>query len=80
MTSYTGDLPAFDTKDRNIALFTFRGDDEGTLNFVRIVNTPPKNESAEVDGVAYLRFSADSSLLAAAHMDSNLCIFSVTGF
>jgi len=77
--SNTGDVLAFGTEDSNIALFTFRGGADGTLNFVRMINIPPKNENAEVEGVAYLRFSADSSLLAAAHMDSNLYIFSMTG-
>jgi len=77
--STTGDLLAFGTEDSNIALFTFRGGVDGQLNFVRMINIPPKNENAEVEGVAYLRFSADSSLLAAAHMDSNMYIFTITG-
>merc|ERR1712087_902362 len=77
--SNNGDILAFGTEDSNIALFTFRGGDEGTLNFVRMINIPPKSENAEVEGVAYLRFSADSTLLAAAHMDSNMYIFSITG-
>merc|ERR1712154_41220 len=45
--------------------------------FVSMENIPPKNENAEVEGVSYLRFSADASLLAAAHMDSNCYIHSV---
>ena len=59
LPSNTGDLMAFGNEERTIALFTFSGGDEGTLNFVRIVNISPKNETAEVEGVAYLRFSAD---------------------
>merc|ERR1712244_138268 len=76
--SNKGDILAFGTEDSNIALFTFRGGNEGVLTFVRMLNIPPKNENAEVEGVAYLRFSADSTLLAAAHMDSNLYIYSIT--
>merc|ERR1712154_150118 len=79
MGSNKGDILAFGTEDSNIALFTFRGGNEGVLTFVRMLNIPPKNENAEVEGVAYLRFSADSTLLAAAHMDSNLYIYSISG-
>jgi len=32
---------------------------------------------AEIEGVSYLRWSNDSTLLAAAHMDSNLYVYSV---
>jgi len=76
--SNKGDILAFGTEDSNIALFTFRGGNEGVLTFVRMLNIPPKNENAEVEGVAYLRFSADSTLLAAAHMDSNMYIFTLS--
>ena len=69
---------AFGNEDRNTASFTFHGGNEGTLDFVRMVNIPPKNRSAEVEGVVYLRFGTDSSLLATAHRDSNLYISSIT--
>ena len=47
------------------------------LKFQQIIEIPPKNKNAELEPVAYLRFSDDSSTLGAAHMDSNLYIFSV---
>jgi len=73
--SNNGDLLAFGTEDSNIALFQWKG---GKIEFVSMTNIPPKNDNAEVEGVAYLRFSNDTSLLAAAHMDSNLYVFSLT--
>lgn len=73
--SNDGDILVFGTEDSNLAVFTYRNNE---LKFIRIINIPPKNENAEVEGVAYLRFSADSKLLAAAHMDSNLYIYSIT--
>eukprot|EP01084_Bolivina_argentea_P273583 466066_1 len=74
--SNNGDILAFGTEDSNIVLYTWKN---GTLNYVSTTNIPPKNANAEIEGVAYLRFSNDSKLLAAAHMDSNLYIFSVDG-
>eukprot|EP00487_Bulimina_marginata_P000295 TRINITY_DN10543_c0_g1_i2.p1 TRINITY_DN10543_c0_g1~~TRINITY_DN10543_c0_g1_i2.p1 ORF type:complete len:275 (+),score=60.77 TRINITY_DN10543_c0_g1_i2:491-1315(+) len=74
--SNNGDILAFGTEDSNIAVFVWRG---GELKFVSMLNIPPKNENAEIEGVAYLRFSQDSQLLAAAHMDSNLYIYSIDG-
>ncbi len=59
----------------NIAIFTYR---KGNLNFISMINIPPKNENAEIEGVAYLRFSEDAQLLAAAHMDSNLYIYTIS--
>jgi len=73
--SNDGDILAFGTEDSNIAVFTYRG---GTLAFMSMLNIPPKNENAEIEGVAYLRFSEDTSLLAAAHMDSNLYVYSIS--
>lgn len=70
-----GDVLAFGTEDSNVAIFTFR---EGVLAFVSMENIPPKNDHAEIEGVSYLRFSADAGLLAAAHMDSNLYIYTVS--
>jgi len=72
--SSKGDVLAFGSEDSNVAIFTFR---EGVLNFVMMDNIPPKNENAAVEGLSYLRFSADSGMLGAAHMDSNLYIYSV---
>eukprot|EP00486_Rosalina_sp_Unknown_P002333 CAMPEP_0201576290 /NCGR_PEP_ID=MMETSP0190_2-20130828/22024_1 /ASSEMBLY_ACC=CAM_ASM_000263 /TAXON_ID=37353 /ORGANISM="Rosalina sp." /LENGTH=798 /DNA_ID=CAMNT_0048006991 /DNA_START=145 /DNA_END=2541 /DNA_ORIENTATION=+ len=72
--SNNGDILAFGTEDSNIAIFTYRG---GELKFLEIINIPPKNENAEVEGVAYLRFSGKTEYLAAAHMDSNLYIYSI---
>merc|ERR1712176_895378 len=73
--SNNGDILCFGTEDSNIAVFTYRG---GELKFVSMINIPPKNENAEIEAVAYLRFSSDSTLLAAAHMDSNLYIYTIT--
>lgn len=70
-----GDILVFGTEDSNVAIFTFR---EGVLTFVKIENIPPKNDHAEIEGVSYLRFSPDGTLLAAAHMDSNMYIYTVT--
>jgi len=70
-----GDVLSFGTEDSNIAIFTYR---EGTLSFVTMLNIPPKSENAEIEGVSYLRFSVDGALLAAAHMDSTLYMYSVT--
>lgn len=72
--SNNSDILVFGTEDSNIAVFTYR---ESTLEYKCMINIPPKNENAEIEGVAYLRFSEDSKLLAAAHMDSNLYIYSV---
>jgi len=76
--SNQGNLLVFGTEDSNIALFKWSADEKKIL-FVAMYNIPPKNENAEVEGVSYLRFSSDTSLLAAAHMDSNLYIYSISG-
>jgi len=73
--SNNGDILAFGTEDSNIAIFTYRG---GELKFHQVINIPPKNENAEVEGVAYLRFSSNTEYLAAAHMDSNLYIYTIS--
>ena len=38
---------------------------------------PLKNKNSELEGVSYLRFSPDNSMLAVAHMDSHAYIFSI---
>ena len=74
--SNNGDILVFGTECSNIGVFTYR---ENELKYHCMINIPPKNENAEIEEVAYLRFSEDSKLLAAAHMDSNLYIYTVTG-
>merc|ERR1712087_156464 len=76
--SNQGNLLVFGTEDSNIALFKWSADEKKIL-FVAMYNIAPKNENAEVEGVSYLRFCNDTSLLAAAHMDSNLYIYSISG-
>jgi len=39
----------------------------------------PVKKGREAEGVAYMRFSHDDKILAVAHMDSNLYLFSVVG-
>eukprot|EP01083_Nonionella_stella_P171175 584134_1 len=75
--SNNGNVIAFGTENTScIAVFSW---DSNTmdLQFQHIYPIPPKSKNAEVEPVAYLRFSEDSCLLAAAHMDSNMYIYSV---
>merc|ERR1719436_1183761 len=39
----------------------------------------PVKKGREAEGVSYMRFNCDDSMLAVAHMDANLYIFSVAG-
>jgi len=48
------------------------------LCFQQTVSIDAKSANSPLEPVSYLRFSADSSLLAAAHMDSNLYIYGVS--
>lgn len=48
-------------------------------NFNKLLPFKKKNKKAEIEAVQYLRFNEDGTLLAAAHMDSNLYIYNVEG-
>eukprot|EP01083_Nonionella_stella_P262735 893129_1 len=72
-----GDVLVFGTENTScIAVFWFNSKNMD-LQFQQIIEIPPKNKNAEVEPVAYLRFSNDGNILGAAHMDSNLYIYSV---
>jgi len=75
--SNDGSVIVFGTENTSsIAVFSYDSENND-LKFQQMVEIVPKSKNAEVEPVAYLRFSEDSSLLAAAHMDSNLYIYSV---
>jgi len=76
--SPNGNCIVFGTEDSCICVFTF-GDKEPRLQFQQIYKIAKKNKNAEVEAVQYLRFNEDGTLLACAHMDSNLYIFNVEG-
>jgi len=73
--SNKGDMLVFGTEQSNLAVFVWRNKE---LKFVSVINIPPKTDDAEIEAVSYLRFNNDASLLAAAHMDSNLYIYTIT--
>jgi len=74
--SNDGMLVAAGSEDGWLYLFTwFEG---RALELVAEYEFPVK-KGREAEGLAYLRFNADDTLLACAHMDANLYIFSVVG-
>ena len=75
--SNDGSILVFGTENTSCLLVFSWDTDKLDLKFQQMVEIPPKNKNAEVEPVSYLRFSDDSSTLGAAHMDSNLYIYSV---
>jgi WD40 repeat protein len=71
--SNAGDLIAVGTEQSKIAIFKSE-----PLTLLTLHEIPPKTQGGAVEAVSYLRFSPDGNLLAAAHMDSNMYIFSVS--
>jgi len=76
--SPNGKYLVFGTEDSCICVFSF-GDKEPRLQFQQIYSIPKKNKNSAIEAVQYLRFNEDTTLLACAHMDSNLYIFNVEG-
>jgi WD40 repeat protein len=65
------------TESSTIAIFEYVSEPKIRLNLIKAFQIPKKNQNSELEGIAKLRLSADNSLLAVAHMDGNLYIFSV---
>jgi len=74
--SNDGMLVAAGSEDGCVYLFTWF--ENRALELVAQYDCPVK-KGREAEGVAYMRFSEDDELLAVAHMDANLYMFSVTG-
>merc|ERR1719192_1506990 len=74
--SEDGMLVAAGSEDGWLYLFTWF--ENRALELVASYEFPVK-KGREPEGVSYLRFNANDNMLAVAHMDSNLYIFSVDG-
>jgi len=74
--SEDGMLVAAGSEDGWLYLFTWF--ESRALELVSEYEFPVK-KGREAEGVAYMRFSHDDKILAVAHMDSNLYLFSVVG-
>jgi len=74
--SEDGMLVAAGSEDGWLYLFTWF--EARALELVTEYEFPVK-KGREAEGCSYMRFSADDSMLAVAHMDANLYIFSVAG-
>merc|ERR1719499_2174967 len=74
--SEDGMLVAAGSEDGWLYLFTWF--ENRALELVASYEFPVK-KGREPEGVSYLRFNSDDTMLAVAHMDSNLYLFSVDG-
>jgi len=76
--SNDGMLVAAGSEDGYVYLFTWFDNKDQELVLVAEYEVPVK-QGREPEGVSYMRFNEDDSVLAVAHMDSNLYLFSVVG-
>jgi len=76
--SNDGGCIVFGTEDSCIAVFKW-DNTNNQCEFQQMIEIPAKTPNSEIEPVSYLRFSEDSQLLGAAHMDSNVYIYSVDG-
>jgi len=75
--SFNGQWLAIGTESSTIAVFEYVNEPKIRLNLVKAFQIPKKNQNSELEGIAKLKFNIDNSLLAVAHMDGNLYVFSV---
>jgi WD40 repeat protein len=73
----TGRLVAVGTETSAVAIFAFQRNPV-KLNLLTCWKIPPKSEKAEEEAVSVVAFNKDASMLAVAHMDSNVYIYNVT--
>jgi len=76
--SNDGMLVAAGSEDGFVYLFTWFDNKDRELVLVAEYEVPVK-KGREPEGVSYMRFNEDDSVLAVAHMDSNLYLFSIVG-
>jgi len=76
--SNDGMLVAAGSEDGFVYLFTWFDNKDQELILVAEYEVPVK-PGREPEGVSYMRFNEDDSVLAVAHMDSNLYLFSIVG-
>lgn len=65
------------TESSSIAIFEYATEPKIRLNLIKAFQIPKKNQNSELEGIAKLRLNTDNSLLAVAHMDGNLYVFSI---
>jgi len=73
-----GSLIAAGTESSKVALFGFNDGSTPKASLLEIFQIPKKSKNASLEAVDYLRFSADNTLLAVAHMDSQTYIFDIS--
>jgi WD40 repeat protein len=76
--SNDGMLVAAGSEDGHVYLFTWFDNKDQELVLVAEYEVPVK-KGREPEGVSYMRFNEDDSVLAVAHMDSNLYLFTIVG-
>jgi len=74
--SNDGLLVAAGSEDGHVYLFNWFDNKDKELLLVAEYEVPVK-KGREPEGVSYMRFNEDDSILAVAHMDSNLYLFNV---
>jgi len=76
--SNDGMLVAAGSEDGHVYLFTWFNNKDQELILVAEYEVPVK-KGREPEGVSYMRFNEDDSVLAVAHMDANLYLFNIVG-
>jgi len=76
--SNDGELVAAGSEDGHVYLFNWFDNKDQELVLVAEYQVPVK-KGREPEGVSYMRFNEDDSILAVAHMDANLYLFNVIG-
>jgi len=76
--SNDGMLVAAGSEDGHVYLFTWFDNENKELVLVAEYEVPVK-KGREPEGVSYMRFNEDDSVLAVAHMDANLYLFNIKG-
>jgi len=76
--SNDGMLVAAGSEDGFVYLFTWFDNKDQELILVAEYEVPVK-KGREPEGVSYMRFNEDDSVLAVAHMDSNMYLFTIVG-
>jgi len=76
--SNDGMLVAAGSEDGHVYLFTWFDNKDRELILVAEYEVPVK-KGREPEGVSYMRFNEDDSVLAVAHMDANLYLFNIVG-
>jgi len=76
--SNDGMLVAAGSEDGVVYLFNWFDNERRELVLVAEYEVPVK-KGREPEGVSYMRFNEDDSVLAVAHMDANLYLFNISG-